>query len=276
MEAESFIGTNNRSSYKKVALAFLAVLGVVGVVAVVALYGGAAPVQAYSDLEHLEFKAWMAKHGKNHEGDEYFYRLGVYHSNKAQINEWNNSDRTYRVGINKFADLPNEEFRQIYTRKMVLDRPRNIKLFDESLEVPKSVDWRTKGAVGSVLNQGQCGSCWSFSTAESVASAYFLSTGKMVQLSEQQLMDCSTSYGNHGCNGGLMDNAFKYVMKYGLESSADYPYQAADGTCHYDASKVVTKISGYHDVPARSTAQLQAAVAQQPVSIAVDAGGFGW
>jgi hypothetical protein len=152
MENISFIGTTSQTSYKKVALAFLAVLGVVGVVAVIALYGEATPVQAYSDLDHLEFKAWMAKHGKNHEGMEYMYRLGVYHDNKAKINEHNNSDASYRLRINQFADLPNDEFRLLYTSKMVLDRPRNIKMFDETKAVPESVDWRQKGAVTSVKN----------------------------------------------------------------------------------------------------------------------------
>jgi cathepsin L len=92
-----------------------------------------------------------------------------------------------------------------------------------------------------------------------------------VKLSEQQLVDCSGSYGNLGCNGGLMDNAFKYTQKYGIESEANYGYKAVDGSCKYNASKVVFKNSGFVDVPARNLDQLAAAVNLQPVSVAVDA-----
>lgn len=90
-------------------------------------------------------------------------------------------------------------------------------------------------------------------------------------------MDCSTSFGNMGCNGGLMDDAFKYVVSAGgLESEADYPYQAADGTCTADKSKFAASISGYKDVTPNSMDQLMAAVAKQPVSIAVEANQLSW
>merc|ERR1712072_352717 len=136
-----------------------------------------------------------------------------------------------------------------------------------------SVDWRTKGAVTPVKNQGQCGSCWAFSTTGSVEGAMFLSTGKLQSFSEQQLVDCSKN-GNMGCNGGLMDYAFKYIETSPLELEADYPYTAKDGKCSYTKSKGVGMVKGFKDVTSGSSSQLHAAVAKAPVSIAIEADQF--
>jgi C1A family cysteine protease len=178
--------------------------------------------------------------------------------------------------MNHFGDLTKEEFKTMHLSKFETDRPKNIHVFDETA-TPATVDWTTKGAVTAVKNQGQCGSCWSFSTTGSVEGAHFLKTGKLVSLSEQQLVDCSTSFGNQGCNGGLMDDAFKYIESAGgLMTEADYPYTAADGTCKFDKSKVAATITNYKDVTPKSESQLMAAVATQPISIAVEANQMSW
>lgn len=117
-----------------------------------------------------------------------------------------------------------------------------------------SVDWRNQGAVTGVKNQGQCGSCWAFSTTGSVEGAYKLAGNSLTSFSEQQLVDCSGSYGNQGCNGGLMDNAFSYLESKKLMTEADYPYLAYDSTCNYNSGKGVTNVSGYHDVSPSSSA----------------------
>jgi len=133
------------------------------------------------------------------------------------------------------------------------------------------VNWVTKGAVTKVKNQGQCGSCWAFSTTGAVEGAEFLAGGQLESYSEQQLVDCSTSFGNMGCNGGLMDYAFKYIETNPLELEADYPYTARDGSCHYVKTKGVGKVKSYADVTPNQVAALKAAVTQQPVAIAIEA-----
>merc|ERR1711860_94110 len=139
------------------------------------------------------------------------------------------------------------------------------------LETANDIDWTTKGAVTPIKDQAQCGSCWAFSTTGSTESANFISKESLKSLSEQQLVDCSGSYGNQGCNGGLMDNAFKYYLGKGKGAAAEeaYPYTGRDGSCK--SFTPVVEISKYTDVPAKSEDGLKTAVTQQPVSIAVDA-----
>jgi len=136
------------------------------------------------------------------------------------------------------------------------------------------VNWVNKGAVTAVKNQGQCGSCWSFSTTGSVEGAHFLATGKLVSLSEQNLVDCSTTEGNEGCNGGLMDYAFEYIEKNkGIDTEASYPYRATGpNRCAFKPADVGATITSYHDIPSGSESALQTGVDKQPVSVAIDAG----
>lgn len=134
-----------------------------------------------------------------------------------------------------------------------------------------SVDWTTKGAVTPVKNQGQCGSCWTFSTTGSVEGIGFIKGGSLKSLSEQQILDCSTEYPNAGCNGGLYDVAFKYLISNGGAcSESSYPYTGAQGTCKSSCTPI-TKISGYQDVTPNSDSALASAIAQQPVSISIEA-----
>merc|ERR1711907_472824 len=141
----------------------------------------------------------------------------------------------------------------------------------EGFVAPKSVDWSKKGAVTAVKNQGQCGSCWAFSTTGSLEAAHFLKTGKLEMLSEQQLVDCDRKK-DQGCNGGLMDNAFDFIHENkGLASEKAYPYKGVDGTCKRSAKSVPgTTVKKHTDVASNEKA-LMSAISKQPVSVAIEA-----
>jgi len=226
---------------------------------------------------NTEFQEWTKKYNKGYTGAEFQKRLNIYLANNKYIEEHNKGNYTYTLGINEFADLTHDEFAHFYLmpkfdatkikRKNVVALPTDVKL-------PATVDWRTKGAVTPIKNQGQCGSCWSFSTTGSCEGARAIATGQLISLSEQQLVDCSDSYGNQGCNGGLMDDAFQYIIAVGgLETESRYPYTAEDGTCQSNPSYYRTDISGYQDIQSGSESALQTAVANVgPISVAIDAG----
>jgi cathepsin L len=217
----------------------------------------------------------MSKHNKNYNCDaEFAYRLGVYRQNIQFIEEHNRLNKEYTVAINKFADLTSTEFAAIYNGYRMSERKQAAPLhtYNPKVAIPDTVDWRTKGVVTAVKDQGQCGSCWAFSTTGSVEGATALKTGSLVSDSEQELVDCSGSYQNYGCDGGLMDNAFQYIIaNEGIDTEDSYPYTAQDGDCQAKNGKKVSTISAYKDVVSGSEDDLQSAIAQQPVSVAIDA-----
>jgi cathepsin L len=154
--------------------------------------------------------------------------------------------------------------------KVNKDSVRNVKIL-ETENLADSVDWREKGAVTPIKNQGQCGSCWSFSTTGSMEGAHFVSTGNLVSLSEQQFVDCD--YLNSGCNGGSMDVAFLYAKHHAVETETDYPYTAKHHIlgCKYKKDKGVVKVTGWQDIEAGSPDQLKAAINKAPVSVGIEA-----
>ena len=201
---------------------------------------------------------------------EFEFRSAVFQEKIAQIEEHNRSGlHTHTLGINEFTDRTDAEMKKMLGYKHELKTTRNETILDES-NLADSVDWRTKGAVTPVKNQGQCGSCWAFSTTGAVEGADFIKTGTLNSLSEQELVDCSTSYGNNGCNGGLMDYGFQYIQAKGDHGESQYPYTARDGTCKTIQAATVGTVSAFTDV-SRSASQLKAAVAKGPVSVAIEA-----
>ncbi|XP_050293805.1 procathepsin L-like [Anthonomus grandis grandis] len=184
---------------------------------------------------------------------------------------------SYKMRLNKFADLTAEEFASLLgfgknqnnnTESTTFSAPSNVNL-------PESVNWIDAGAVTGVKDQGSCGSCWSFSATGAIEGQYFLKTNKLVSFSEQNLVDCSGAYGDYGCSGGIMDYAFQYVIDNGIMSESDYPYEGYDNTCRFDESKMVTKVASFVDITPGSEDDLQAAVATVgPISVAVDASYF--
>jgi C1A family cysteine protease len=223
------------------------------------------------------FEEWSVHHGKVYQATERDYRETIYKANLLKIAEHNEGNHSWSMAINKFADLTADEFKVRYTGGFL--KPKKSSLRKAALGPfnttanPSSVDWTTKGAVTPVKNQQQCGSCWAFSTTGSVEGAWFLSNGTLPSLSEQQLVDCSTAEGNQGCNGGLMDDAFQYIItNKGITTEDAYPYTATGpNTCEAAGKPVAATLSGFKDVAVNSEAALETAIVQQPVSVAVEA-----
>ncbi|KAL6966139.1 putative cysteine protease rd21b [Sarracenia purpurea var. burkii] len=231
------------------------------------------------------YESWLVKHGKFYNAlGEKEKRFQIFKDNLRFIDEHNAEKRTYKVGLNRFADLTNDEYRSMYLgvrggsrRRLSAPKKSDRYLPRVGESLPDSVDWREKGAVVGVKDQGSCGSCWAFSTIAAVEGINQIVTGSLISLSEQELVDCDTSY-NEGCNGGLMDYAFEFIIDNGgIDSEEDYPYKANDARCdNFRKNARVVTIDGYEDVPENNEKALQKAVANQPVSIAIEASGMGF
>ncbi|MCI3756263.1 C1 family peptidase, partial [Escherichia coli] len=231
------------------------------------------------DAEWNSFKETYAKVYKN--SDEESYRRGVWEYHLDYIQQHNlaadNGVHSFYLGVNEYADMPNIEFQ----RKMNGYRMRDTPLEGASTylppsnigDLPDTVDWRTKGYVTPVKNQGQCGSCWAFSTTGSLEGQWYRKTGKLISLSEQNLVDCSQKQGNQGCEGGLMDQAFTYIkVNHGIDTEASYPYLGVDESCRFSPANVGANDTGFVDITSKSESDLQSAVATVgPVSVAIDA-----
>ena len=224
------------------------------------------------------FQQWSEANGRVYQPTERDYRESVYYANVAKIDAHNEGNFSWTMDVNQFADLTAAEFKaQVVSGSFRRGEQRNATVGVRGLwsraDLPASVNWTAAGAVTPVKDQAQCGSCWAFSTTGSVESAWFLAKGTLPSVSEQQLVDCSTAEGNQGCNGGLMDYAFEYIIKNkGITTEAAYPYTATGpNTCVAAGKPVAATLSGYKDVPVNSETALETAIAQQPVSVAVEA-----
>lgn len=181
---------------------------------------------------------------------------------------------SYELGMNHLADMTSEEVTSMLTGFRVPDhQPINSSSYVRTWSpLPDTVDWREKGCVTDVKNQGSCGSCWAFSAAGVLEGQLKLKKGILESLSPQNLVDCSGSFGNYGCKGGLPVLAFKYVIENkGIDSDIAYPYTAKDGSCKYDPSRKAATSTSAKQLPS-SEAVLQEAVASVgPISVAIDA-----
>jgi len=250
---------------------------------VVAFLGLLALSQAAPSLSTWEL--FKAVHNKEYTSDaEESLRKEIFQSNVARIEEHNQKfeagKETYKQGVNQFTDMLREEVKATMNgyQSSLKSKAKKVFVADKDGILPGTVDWREEGVVTDVKNQGQCGSCWAFSTTGSTEGQHALSTGTLVSLSEQQLVSCSYRYGNLGCNGGLMDSAFQYIIDNGgIESEDDYPYVSIFGNSHFQDCAAgdepyAATLSSYVDVDQGDEDALKQAVATiGPVSVAIDA-----
>jgi len=230
-----------------------------------------------------EWEAYKGAFQKGYTNEAEPLRRMIWESNVRFINKHNlEADRgmhTYRVGMNEFGDMTNREFvatmngfkfnASAPSMCSKYTPPMHVKLTD----LPTEVDWRREGYVTPIKNQGQCGSCWSFSATGSLEGQNFKKTQKLTSLSEKNLMDCSKKEGNHGCEGGLMDLAFAYVIQnMGIDTEESYPYKPRDGSCEFKKEDIGATEKSCMDIDAGSETDLQSAVATVgPISVAIDA-----
>jgi C1A family cysteine protease len=225
--------------------------------------------------EWKQFSNFQERFSKRYDSlEETENRFQIFSSNLRNI-ILHNLDRSqnFTMGVNQFTDLTPQEFKDQYVGGVRAEvGSYGCKSFSSGASgAPSSIDWREKGAVSSVKDQGQCGSCWTFSATGAVEGAWAIAKGQLIDLAEQELVDCATgiAYGSHGCNGGQMEGAFKFIIENGQCALSSYPYTAKDGSCQ--KCSAVAHISSCSDVKPNDQISLKAAVAKQPVAIAISA-----
>lgn len=248
--------------------------------------------------QFVKFETWRSERGVNmfplvNTLDQYFHALSNWVDNDNYIDSVNAMKLPYELGHGPFSAMNREEF-----RRFLIDRAANkmphafaelrtisnsssiLDTMEQTLKLPASVDWVSSGAVTGVKDQGQCGSCWSFSTTGAMEGAYHLKTGKLLSFSEQQLVDCdiiSNGGSELGCKGGMMDSAFSWIKKNGgICEEAAYPYVSGTtmktGKCDTKCAEITgTTVTKFVDVEPNSDVAMMTVLSERPVSIAIEA-----
>jgi C1A family cysteine protease len=235
---------------------------------------GAASAVSFESLSFM-WDSWKIQQNKAYDVAEERLRFAIFADNVAKVEKFNAENDLTKLGINKFADLSADEFKMKHSECAFPER--NPEVLKNTMQVetvgnlPDSFDWRSKGAVTAVKNQGQCGSCWSFSTTGLLEGWNFINNKKLTTFSEQQIVDCDKKDGNQGCSGGWPYLAVQYAGKYGLETEADYPYTAEDGKCKYSKAKTTVVNKNYTFITPNSTDALKTAITANPISVLIEA-----
>ncbi|XP_037532056.1 cathepsin S, ortholog2, tandem duplicate 1 [Nematolebias whitei] len=245
----------------------------------VSLCAGAAAM--FDSRLDVHWELWKKTHGKNYQNEEEnVRRRGLWEKSLMLITTHNLEAsmglHTYDLGMNFMGDLTADEILQSFA---TLTPPTNLQRTPSPFtgasgsSAPDTVDWREKGSVTRVKMQGSCGSCWAFSAAGALEGQLAIKTGKLIDLSPQNLVDCSTKYGNHGCNGGFMHHAFQYVIdNQGIDTDASYPYTAQQQDCRYNPAYRTANCSRYAFLPEGDEAALMEGISNiGPIAVAIDA-----
>ncbi|XP_057503341.1 actinidain-like [Actinidia eriantha] len=231
--------------------------------------------QRTNDEVMAMFESWLVEYGKSYNAlGEKERRFEIFKDNLRFVDEHNaDVNRSYKVGLNQFSDLTDEEYQSIYLgTKFDLEVTNVSDRYEPRVgdQLPDSVDWRKEGAVLGVKNQGNCGSCWAFATIAAVEGINKLVTGNLISLSEQQIVDCQRKSPNNGCKGGTRSGAYQFIIDNGgINTEANYPYKAQDGECDKTKNQKYVTIDRYENVPTKNEKALQKAVANQPISVGI-------
>jgi len=239
-----------------------------------------------ANYEELLFSKFMRDYNKQYNSEaETAHRMSVYFQNLKKIAKLNSDYKGVTFKANKFGDLTSEEFKKMYLTKQPIVRDSSLPIASEYTSevinaLPTSFDWRPKGAVTPVKDQGQCGSCWAFSATGNMEGQWFLAGHNLTGLSEQNLVDCDHECTNYdgqsscdqGCDGGLQPNAYEYVIKSGgIDTENSYPYQGMDNTCNFQPSTIGAKISNFTMVSSDENQMAAYLIKNGPLAIAANA-----
>jgi len=228
---------------------------------------------AMSEIESA-FLGWITEHGKSYTSmSEYGFRLSQFTRAHNEIEEHNATESSFKLGHNHMSDWTVAEYQAILTHQPMEESEKNYEYHPETVQSGTPLDWRNYNGynyVQGIKDQGQCGSCWTFSSVAALETMWARTTGYLYSLSEQQLVDCDTAC--YGCNGGWQYKAFKYYESYYAHQESTYRYTGRDGTCkyaNYQPTNVKTK--GYTNVSANNPTQMKSALMQGVLAVSIEA-----
>nr|BAN40993.1 cysteine proteinase 3 precursor, putative [Entamoeba invadens] len=218
----------------------------------------------------LDFQAWTAKYNKRFSAVEALRRRAIFTANSRYVSMFNKEHKFQLSNEGPFAAMTNAEYRA--QLKLIRKDDKSVPVY-LNRSAPESLDLRTSNKVTPIRDQAQCGSCYTFGSTASLEGRLLMIGGdyQTLDLSEEQLVQCSKEQGNNGCNGGLGKNAYEYIKANGIVQEKDYPYTAVDGSCTVDVSKKYATITGYNSVPRKNDAELKAALVDGVVDVSIDA-----